>query len=128
MNNFNILGRLSKDPDLRTSAGGKQFCYLSVAVPRDQEHTDFIDVTCFGNTAKFAADYFSKGKHIAITGHIDCSSYDKNGERVYMQKLVADRLYFAGFSKNETAVPQDAQSDFMTSHAVPLDGKHPFEI
>ena len=119
MNNFNILGRLSKDVELQHSATGRAFCYLSVAVQRDEEHTDFIDVTCFGKTAEFVSKYFNKGKYICITGHIDCSSFEKNGERIYMQKLVADRIYFAGFSKSDAYTPQDASNDF--SHTITED-------
>ena len=126
MNNFNILGRLSKDVELQRSATGRAFCYLSVAVQRDEEHTDFIDVTCFGKTAEFVAKYFNKGKYICITGHIDCSSFERNGERKYMQKLVADRVFFAGFSKSDTTAPQGLDNDF--SHVIPLDGKLPFEV
>ena len=113
MNEFTLLGRLTKDVDLRKSQNGNSFAYINIATPRDKEHTDFIDVMLFGATADFAGKYFCKGKYIAVKGHIDTSSFEKEGRRVYVQKLVGDRVYFAGYNNTPASHESGDNSDFL---------------
>ncbi len=110
MNQIQLLGRITHAPELRQSAGGTNYLFLSLAIPRNKEKTDFPEVVFFGRSAEFVNKYFNKGDYIAITAHIETDSYDKNGERVYTQKIVADRAEFAGYKKGADSA---GQNDFL---------------
>ena len=110
MNQMQLLGRITHKPELRQSASGTSYLFLSLAIPRNKEKTDFPEVVFFGRSAEFVEKYFDKGDYIAITAHIETDSYDKNGERVYTQKIVADRAEFAGYKKGAGST---GQNDFL---------------
>lgn len=111
MNQVQLLGRITHEPELRQSASGANYLFLSLAVPRNKEKTDFPEVVFFGKSAEFVSKYFAKGDYIAISAHIETDSYDKNGERIYTQKIVADRAEFAGYKKGNQDTA--AQNDFL---------------
>lgn len=111
MNQVQLLGRITHAPDIRQSASGTSYLFLSIAVPRNKEKTDFPEIVFFGKSAEFVSKYFEKGDYIAITAHIETDTYDKNGERVYTQKIVADRAEFAGYKKGNQ--DNTEQSDFL---------------
>lgn len=122
MNQVQLLGRITHTPELRQSASGTNYLFLSIAVLRNKEKTDFPEVVFFGRSAEFVNKYFEKGDYIAISAHIETDSYDKNGERVYTQKIVADKAEFAGYKKGVSGGA--AQNDFfpgtMPDDAPPL--------
>ena len=72
MNNVNIIGNLTKDPELRTTSSGKSVCSLSIAVQDsyNKEKTHFFNCTAWGKTGEVINQYFSKGKKIGITGRL----------------------------------------------------------
>lgn len=121
MNQVQLLGRLTQAPELRQGASGASYLYLSLAIPRNKEKVDFPEVVFFGKSAEFVGKYFAKGDYIAITAHVETDSYDKNGERVYTQKIVADRAEFAGYKKGTDST---GQNDFLpgtvTDEALPF--------
>lgn len=99
MNNVILIGRLTKDPDIRYSQGEKPICIArySLAVDRrgKDNGTDFISCTAFGKTGEFAERYLHKGTKIALTGHIQTGSYtDRNGNKVYTTEVVIDSHEF----------------------------------
>ena len=104
MNKVILLGRLTKDPELRYSNNGQQtaVCRYSLAVNRSYKRegeadADFINIIAFGNRAEFASKYFKKGQMVAISGEIRTGSYtDKNGEKRYTTDVIATDQYFAG--------------------------------
>lgn len=116
MNNFNLLGRLVKDPIVNTSQNGTTYAFITIATYRDKEKTDFIDVTLFGKTAEHCQRHFSKGDYIGCTGDIDASGYEKDGERIYNIRLIGRSIYFGG-KKSTVPVQADSanvnNSDFM---------------
>lgn len=109
INNVVLMGRLTADPELKTTPNGTSVTSFSLAVernyaPKGQEReTDFINVVAWRQTADFICRYFSKGSMIAIEGSIQTRKYqDKNGNnRVYVE-VVANQVSFCG-SKNEGA-------------------------
>ncbi len=103
-----IMGRLTADPELRTTPNGISVTSFSVAVDRSyqkagtERQTDFINVVAWRQTAEFVSRYFHKGSMIAIQGSIQTRNYeDKNGNKRTAVEIVADNVSFCG-SKAES--------------------------
>lgn len=103
-----IMGRLTADPELRTTPNGVSVTSFSVAVDRsyqkagEERQTDFINVVAWRQTAEFVSRYFHKGSMIAVQGSIQTRNYeDKTGARRTAVEIVADNVSFCG-SKSET--------------------------
>lgn len=107
MNNVNILGRLTRDVDLRMTTSNLAVGRFNVAVDRklskekrqeaennNQPTADFIGCIAFGKTAENIATYFKKGQRIAVSGHIQTGSYEKDGQRIYTTDVVVDSFDF----------------------------------
>lgn len=99
MNIVSMIGRLAADPSGRDVKKGKETLRIvsfPLAVKRPgSEETDFPRVTCFGKTAEFVEEYFQKGARIAISGHIQTGSYEKeDGQTVYTTDVIAERAEF----------------------------------
>ena len=120
MNTVNLIGRLTRDPE-RKDAGNTQVCNFNVAVSRYSKDagTDFINCTAFGNTAKIVDEYFTKGKRIALIGHINTSSYEKEGKKVYVTKVIADRVEFCD-NKSDTEAPAAEGFESAGSEGLPF--------
>lgn len=98
-----ILGRLTADPELRTTQSGISVCSFTVAVDRDftddngNRQADFINCVAWRQTAEFVSRYFSKGKMIGVKGSIQTRSYeDRNGNKRTAVEIKADSVSFAG--------------------------------
>ena len=107
MNKIVIIGRLTRDPELKSTNAGTSVCNFSVAVDRtyrDKEGnrpTDFFDISVFGATAEFVAKYFKKGSSIAVSGAMESRKFvDKDGNNRIAWSLHADEVNFCG-SKSE---------------------------
>lgn len=103
-----IMGRLTADPELRTTGTGISVTSFSVAVDRNyqkagqERQTDFINVVAWRQTAEFVSRYFRKGQMIAVQGSIQTRNYeDRNGNKRTAVEIVADNVSFCG-SKAET--------------------------
>lgn len=101
LNQIIIMGRLTADPDCRTTQSGTALAKFSLAVERDyggQENekvTDFFDVDAWRQTADFVQKYFHKGMLVAVTGSMRRDSYnDKNGDKRYTWSVQAQHVYF----------------------------------
>ncbi len=104
LNRAILMGRLTADPELRTTSGGVSVTSFTVAVNRNynREQTDFIDVVAWRQTAEFVSKYFRKGQMIAVEGAIQTRSYeDKNGNKRKAVEIVADQVHFTE-SKNSS--------------------------
>lgn len=107
MNKIVIIGRLTRDPELKSTNAGTAVCNFSVAVDRtyrDKEGnrpTDFFDISVFGATAEFVSKYFKKGSSIAVSGAMESRKFvDKDGNNRIAWSLHADEVNFCG-SKSE---------------------------
>jgi len=101
MNIVIIDGRLTRDPELRTSGNGITVTKFTVAVDREkktgseEKGVDFINCTAFGKGAEFVEKYFTKGKGIIVQGKLRTDSYtNKEGNTVKTTEIVCDRTYF----------------------------------
>ena len=109
MNRVILIGRLTRDPDIRYTQSGKAFCRSTVAVDRrfsraaqqeGQQTADFIPVTCWDKLAEICGNNLTKGRRIGVEGRIQVRSYDGNdGQRKYATDVVADNVEFLD-SKN----------------------------
>lgn len=119
LNSAIIMGRLTADPELRTTNSGLAVTSFTVAVDRsyakqgEEKKTDFINVVAWRQTVAFVTRYFEKGQMIAVQGSIQTRNYeDKNGNKRTAVEIVADKVSFCGEKKKdedqtEPPVPQD---------------------
>ena len=102
LNHITILGRLTRDPELRRTGSGIAVASFSVAVDRDfsgrdggEKETDFIDCVAWRQTGEFVSKYFTKGSMIVVSGRLQIRSWtDKDGNKRRTAEVVADNVYF----------------------------------
>ncbi len=115
MNNVTLIGRLTKDPDLKTTQSGLSVCRFTVAVDRPyskEKQTDFINCLAWRQTADFICKYFAKGQRIALIGSIQTGSYEKDGSKVYTTEVNVSSVEFCESKKqNETAQTNEATEE-----------------
>ena len=109
LNHIVIMGRLTRDPELRRTGTGTAVASFTVAVDRDfggrdggEKETDFIDCVAWRQTGEFVSKYFTKGSMIVVSGRLQIRSWnDKDGNKRRTAEVVADNVYF-GESKRST--------------------------
>ncbi len=102
LNHIVIMGRLTRDPELRRTGSGIAVASFSVAVDRDfgknengEKETDFIDCVAWRNTAEYVSKYVTKGRMVAVSGRLQIRSWtDKEGNKRRTAEVVADNVYF----------------------------------
>lgn len=127
LNRIIVMGRITRDPELRRTNSGTAVASFTVAVDRDfksqsgEKETDFIDVVAWRNTAEFISKYFSKGRMAVVEGRLQLRDWtDKDGNKRRTAEIVADSVYF-GDSKRDGG--DTAQSGFSEAED---DGDLPF--
>ena len=122
LNHITIMGRLTKDVELRRTPNGVAVASFTLAVDRDfkekggEKETDFIECVAWRNTAEFVDKYFSKGRVAVVSGRLQIRSWqDKDGNKRKTAEVVAEDVYF-GDSKttgnNFDTIPANTGSDF----------------
>ena len=115
MNNVILIGRLTKEVEIKKTATGKDVCSFTLAVNRQtkketQQDADFISCIAWNNTAKLMYQYLHKGSLIAVEGRIQTRSYDnQQGQRIYVTEVVAESVQF--LEPKSDSQPQQAQID-----------------
>ena len=115
MNHVTLKGRISRDPEIKTTQSGTQFARLSIAVDRitkagEERKADFIPCLAWGKTAEFIGKYFQKGQEILAEGRIQTGSYtNQDGKKIYTTDVVIDRVEFCGkaVAKNATTTSEE---------------------
>lgn len=131
MNNVSLIGRLTRDPDIKYTSNDKAVANMTLAVNRDNKNeADFIRISAFGKTAEICGKYLSKGRQVGIQGVIRTGSYKRDdGTTVYTTDVWAIRidLLGGGHKKNEnessvnTAYEQDNANEFeQTDEDIPF--------
>ena len=108
LNHITIMGRLTRDPELRRTGSGVAVASFTVAVDRDfggrdggEKETDFIDCVAWRQTGEFVSKYFTKGRMIVVSGRLQIRNWtDKDGNKRRTAEVVADNCYF-GDSKRD---------------------------
>ena len=130
MNSVILIGRLSRDPDVRYTQSQLAVARFTVAVDRpprsnqqgcEQPTADFIDVTAFGKTAEIIERFFTKGRWIGVQGRIQNNNYtNKDGVTVYTYQVVADRIEFVG-NKGQDGASAGSGGGFSQQQKAPQD-------
>ncbi len=106
LNHIVLMGRLTKDPELRHTQAGIAVASFTLAVDRDfgsreEKQTDFIDIVAWRNTGEFVSKYFTKGQLAAVSGRLQIRDWtDKDGGKRKAAEVIADNVYFAEGKKN----------------------------
>ena len=107
MNKVVLVGRLTKDPEIKNTSSQVQFCNFTVAVDRrfkdqsGQRQADFINCVAWRQTASFISSYFHKGSKIGVVGSLQSRSFDdQNGQKRYVTEVVVDEAEFVESSSN----------------------------
>ena len=108
LNHITIMGRLTRDPELRRTGSGIAVASFTVAVDRDfgknengEKETDFIDCVAWRQTGEFVSKYFTRGSLIVVSGRLQIRSWtDKDGNKRRTAEVVADNVYFGGSKRD----------------------------
>ena len=109
LNHITIMGRLTRDPELRRTGSGVAVASFTVAVDRDfspkdggEKETDFIDCVAWRQTGEFVSKYFTKGRMAVVSGRLQIRSWtDKDGNKRRTAEVVADNVYFGDSNRRE---------------------------
>ena len=115
LNQINLMGRLTRDPELRRTGSGIAVASFTLAVDRDfatkdggERETDFIDCVAWRQTGEFVSKYFAKGRMAVVSGRLQVRNWtDKDGNKRRSTEVIAESVYF-GESKRESAPYQPA--------------------
>ena len=124
INNVTLVGRLTKDPDLRYTGNGTAVAGFTLAVNRNftkkdgEQEADFINCVIWRKPAETLANYAKKGSLIGVVGRIQTRSYEKDGQRVYVTEVVVDNFQFL-----ESRSKQEDQQSNQTRQDDPFAGK-----
>ena len=135
LNHIVIMGRLTRDPELRRTGNGTAVAGFTVAVDRDyaaqgaEKETDFIDCVAWAQKGEFVAKYFSKGSMIVVSGRLQIRGWtDKDGNKRRSAEVNADNIYF-GEAKNRSegrpAAQTAAQEYTNPNYAAIVSGQYP---
>ena len=110
LNHITIMGRLTRDPELRRTGSGVAVANFTVAVDRDytgkdggEKETDFIECVAWRQAGEFVSKYFTKGRMIVVSGRLQVRSWtDKDGNKRRTAEVVADNCYFGDSKKEES--------------------------
>ena len=124
LNHITLMGRLTKDVELRRTGSGVAVASFTLAVDRDfgekgNKETDFIDCVAWRNTAEFVNSYFSKGRMAVVSGRLQIRTWnDKDGNKRKNAEVIVDNVYF-GDSKNDSGNQNTAYTGFVKAENVP---------
>lgn len=137
MNKVQLVGRFTKDPDVRYTESGTSMSKFTIAVDRrykkenEEQTADFISCVSFGKTAEFVEKYFKKGQRIGLCGRIQTGSYTNNdGQKVYTTDVIAEEVEFVesksdNKAENKTDTRIVDKDGFINADAA-LDERLPF--
>lgn len=114
LNNITIMGRLTKDPEIRTTQTGKHVELFTLAVDRDfdREKTDFFSCTAWGKTAEFIDTHFRKGQLMVVQGQMQSRAYkDRDGNNRTVWEVNVSNVYFAESKKTAPDVFEEIADD-----------------
>ena len=116
LNVCTIMGRMTRDPELRRTGGGIAVTSFTIAVDRDftpkdggERETDFIDCVAWRNTGEFVSKYFKKGSMAVVSGKLQIRNWtDKDGNKRRSAEVIADNVYFGDSKKSDSYSSGDA--------------------
>lgn len=128
MNKVELIGRLTKDPELRSTQNGTNVAKYTIAINTgygEKQQTQFINISTWGKSGEFVSKYFKKGQSIGIVGRLNSNNYeDKNGNKRYSLEVITEDIEFIGDKKEEkiqqeeVLVPNNYKSDYETTLTI----------
>ena len=122
LNKVILMGRLTRDPEIRYTQDQNPIASFSLAVDRsfvkqgEERQTDFINIVCFRSTASFVEKYFSKGQLVAVAGRIQSRNWeDKEGNKRNSIDVIADEVHFAEPKRDNSAPRQNGSNSGSSS-------------
>ena len=121
MNRVELIGRLTRDPELRYTGNNTANCRFTLAVNRTfqsqsgEQGTDFINIVVWNKQAENVKKYITKGSLVAVTGRIQTGSYEKDGRTIYTTDVVADNVQFLETKAQSASRDNVSISDFETT-------------
>lgn len=119
LNHITIMGRLTRDPEMRRTQSGTGVCSFTIACERDftdkhsgEKETDFFDCVAWHKTADFVEQYFSKGRMAVVSGRLQTRSWnDKDGNKRKTTEIVVENIYFADSKKENNSFAPITDAD-----------------
>ena len=118
LNKIILMGRLTRDPELRRTQSGTAVASFTLAVDRDykpqdgERETDFIDIVAWRGTGEFVSKYFSKGRMAVVEGRLQVrDGTDKDGNKRRSTEVVADNVYFGDSKRPESGTPAEPSGE-----------------
>ena len=134
LNKIILMGRLTRDPELRRTQSGTAVASFTLAVDRDykpqdgERETDFIDIVAWRGTGEFVSKYFTKGRMAVVEGRLQVRDWkDKDGAKRRSTEVIADNVYF-GDSKRSESGTQEAPAGEFQELPEEEKGELPFEL
>ena len=133
LNKIFLMGRLTRDPEMRHTQNGTAVASFSIAVDRDfkdkqsgEKVTDFVDIVAWRSTAEFVDKYFSKGRMAVVEGRLQMREYtDRDGNRRYATEVVADNVYFGDSRRDSEGSGYGAPQPSRGGYGAPADSSAP---
>ena len=127
LNHITIMGRLTRDPELRRTGSGTAVANFTLAVDRDfsgkdsgEKETDFIDCVAWRQTGEFVSKYFTKGRMAVVSGRLQIRSWtDNDGNKRCSAEVVADNVYFGDSKKEASGGESYGVTPYPTAPAYP---------
>lgn len=134
LNHIVIMGRLTRDPELRHTASGTAVASFSLAVDRDfkdksgEKATDFIDCVAWRGTGEFVSKYFTKGRMAVVEGRLQIRDYtDRDGNKRRTSEIVADNVYFGDSNNGNRGADNGYNNQSGDYNELPDDDETPFD-
>lgn len=115
MNRVQLIGRLTKDPELRYTDKNIAICSFTIAINRINEESDFIPIKVFNKLAENSFKYLKKGSLVGIVGSIKTSNYEKDGKKIYKTEIMANSVEFLSNNTNSQGKEKQAKKDTQNS-------------
>lgn len=134
MNKIFLIGRLTKEPDTRSTTNGVAVCTFTLAVDRKfkdangNKEADFLSIVTWRKTAELCTQYLRKGSQVAVIGSLQVRTYEKDGQKRYITEIVADEVEFLSKATgaNSETVGFTGDSDNPFNDLEPSDDVVPF--
>ena len=123
MNTVVLVGRTTKDPSISYTPSQTAVAKFNLAVRRDRaEGADFPSITAFGKLAETIEKYVHKGDKIGVMGHIQTSSYEKDGQKIYTTDVIAEKIEFLNSKSDTQEAPESPHDGFnkLTNEDIPF--------
>ena len=115
MNDYNGIGRLTRDPELKYTANNKAVCSWKIAINRSKDKTDFIPCVAWEQTAELVNKYFKKGRMIGVSGELNSKQYEQDGKKRTDLEVTVKKITFCDSNTDipiQSSAPPNTQSAY----------------